>query len=421
MAPNPHLIERSGDLKQDLVRFARGSRFRRALIEARMLRFPPGSAVNDADFVSFLDWFILQHRLPDGRVVVDHFVAAHPELPEAERNMLLGWKDVVEGIFRAERREGDALILANLIDELTYPVYSNMGPDVFSRVPAGAYLITRLAPVEDAWLISGHSRLYPASDRAEVLRIAAELALQLPALSFRNPAKLEQAWELQREDRRDFIAFFGSDLVVIPGHELQERLRAYAHFKMYEVRNAKGRTAAELAEKEYGQVPPLVVPELPEALLAAETVGVIYDEVEGINFFPEFGRVAETFASPDLVADDLYREAVLGYLRSPDIAPLPLRRLVERDLERANRVFRTALRQPHFSWERDGEALLRRYKASYFDRPPLPSITPVSDSLARAQQSASRAPEAGFSHQRPGRNEPCPCGSGKKYKRCCGR
>jgi preprotein translocase subunit SecA len=23
--------------------------------------------------------------------------------------------------------------------------------------------------------------------------------------------------------------------------------------------------------------------------------------------------------------------------------------------------------------------------------------------------------------QRTGRNEPCPCGSGKKYKKCCGR
>jgi preprotein translocase subunit SecA len=21
----------------------------------------------------------------------------------------------------------------------------------------------------------------------------------------------------------------------------------------------------------------------------------------------------------------------------------------------------------------------------------------------------------------PGRNDPCPCGSGKKYKKCCGR
>jgi uncharacterized protein YecA (UPF0149 family) len=24
-------------------------------------------------------------------------------------------------------------------------------------------------------------------------------------------------------------------------------------------------------------------------------------------------------------------------------------------------------------------------------------------------------------HRKVGRNDPCPCGSGKKYKRCCGR
>ena len=25
------------------------------------------------------------------------------------------------------------------------------------------------------------------------------------------------------------------------------------------------------------------------------------------------------------------------------------------------------------------------------------------------------------SEKKPGRNEPCPCGSGKKYKKCCGK
>jgi SEC-C motif-containing protein len=28
--------------------------------------------------------------------------------------------------------------------------------------------------------------------------------------------------------------------------------------------------------------------------------------------------------------------------------------------------------------------------------------------------------EPGFRRFRPGRNEPCPCGSGRKFKRCCG-
>jgi hypothetical protein len=32
-----------------------------------------------------------------------------------------------------------------------------------------------------------------------------------------------------------------------------------------------------------------------------------------------------------------------------------------------------------------------------------------------------QAPRAGLGTAKPGRNDPCPCGSGKKYKKCCGR
>jgi hypothetical protein len=52
------------------------------------------------------------------------------------------------------------------------------------------------------------------------------------------------------------------------------------------------------------------------------------------------------------------------------------------------------LKQPGFLWERDGEALLRRFKARYFEWPALPSITPLSQPLARAQLAASGAGDA---------------------------
>jgi len=37
-----------------------------------------------------------------------------------------------------------------------------------------------------------------------------------------------------------------------------------------------------------------------------------------------------------------------------------------------------------------------------------------------AERAAARAP-AGAAKDKPGRNDPCPCGSGKKFKACCGR
>ena len=44
------------------------------------------------------------------------------------------------------------------------------------------------------------------------------------------------------------------------------------------------------------------------------------------------------------------------------------------------------------------------------------------DRLAYAQAAARRAPPEPYERAGPkvGRNDPCPCGSGKKYKRCCG-
>jgi hypothetical protein len=134
------------------------------------------------------------------------------------------------------------------------------------------------------------------------------------------------------------------------------------------------------------------VPEadLPADLSEADTVGVVYDEVEGNYFWADFGVVQETFADPALAARRRHREAVLGYLESPTISPLAFRRLAEPDPERASRVFRRVLKRPGFSWERDGEALLREYKASWFERPVLPSVTPISRVLSDHYQPARR-------------------------------
>jgi hypothetical protein len=338
--------------------------------------------VEEEQFINFLDFFVLQHRLPDGRTVVEHFVAEHPRLLEEERAMLLGWREVVEGIFRVQRRDGDALVAVNLVDELTYRVRSNRGPTALASMRSGMFLVARLVPIGEEWLLSGASTLLPASSRREAYRLAAKLAAKHPALVFRNPDRLEQGRQRQREERRHFIAFFDTDLVVLSGDELAERMAAYWHFRMHEVRDAEGRSAADHIRERYGPAAQLPEFDLPADLGEADTVAVVYDEIEGNYLWADFGVLQETFADPALAARRRHREAVLGYLESPTISPLAIRRLAEPDPERASRVFRRVLRRPEFFWERDGEVLLRQYKASWFERPVLPSVTPISQALS---------------------------------------
>jgi hypothetical protein len=139
------LIERSAELKRDLVDFACGPRLERSLAAAMLeagLDEP-----EEADAINTIDRFALQYRRADGKTVVDRFVASRPDLDAADREMLLGWRDPVEGIFEIRGNDGDAIILLNLIDDLEYRTYSNMGRAVFRRLPRSGFVHARLVPI----------------------------------------------------------------------------------------------------------------------------------------------------------------------------------------------------------------------------------------------------------------------------------
>ncbi|MDO8670040.1 MAG: hypothetical protein Q7O66_01240 [Dehalococcoidia bacterium] len=381
MTADTNLIARSGGLKREIITLARGPRFGPELYRELQRKFGEAGPADEGKRINFIDHFILQHHLGDGRTLLEHFVDERLDLPGAERAMLLGWRDVVEGIFEVLRMDGEALVTCNLVDDLTYRVRSNMGPGVFVNMPVGAFLMARLVPVDDEWLLSGDSGVWQAANGADARRMAREMAMNHRALMFRNPRILEQAWESQRMDRRAFIAFFGSDTVVVPGHQLAKRMQDFTYFRHFEWRDAEGKSAVDRAMASHGVIPPLPDVSLPANLLKADSVGVIYDEVDGLNYLTNFGLVEEVFANPSLASHRQHREAVLGYLGEPSIIPLPFRRLGERYPDGASLVFQQVLNLPGFLWEQNGEALLRQYKASYFEKKVLPIFIPLGPKL----------------------------------------
>ena len=371
------LIERSAELKRDLVDFACSPRLERtlaaAMLEAGL------DELEEADAISTIDWFALQYRMRDGRTVVDRFVASRPDLDAADREMLLGWRDPVEGIFEIRSKDRDAIILLNLIDDLEYRTYSNMGPAFLRQLPKGGFVHARLVPIHPApgaWLISGMMTTYRKSDAEYIAKVALELATKRPELVFRNPDKVEQGWKQMREDRAGFVAFFGRDELVLPPAEAGERLNAYY----------RQRQEAALARKPGRRRPPnlpgLDVPifEFPPGL-DADTVGVIFDDVDGLNIYPDYGMLRDLFGDPVLAADKRYAEVLRGYLGSETIAPLPLQRLAAAHPDTVDAVFRKILRKREFTWAEHGEALMRRRKAWYYEREPRPGVSVIGDRL----------------------------------------
>jgi len=292
------LLEHCSDLKRQLVEFARSRRFSRQFDQA-LRAGSRGKAVDESEFINIIDDFILQRPLPGGRTVVETFVSAHPELTEADRQMLLGWRDVVEGVFEIRERDGEAIITINLIDELTYRVYSNAGPAALAPMKPGCFMIARIVPIETGWMLSGTQQTLDASQRAAVLQVAAGLAAKYPGLVFRNPEKVTQGWELARKQRVMFIEFFGSDLIVVPGPEVASRMNGFLAWYTCRVLEEAGSAASSVDADVAARSPAFSVP---GDLASAPTVALAYDETEGLMFLANFALVREAFENPGLGA-----------------------------------------------------------------------------------------------------------------------
>jgi hypothetical protein len=374
------LIERSAGLKRALVDFACGPRFERYLALFIGEAAGPGEALSEAEAIGIIDCFALQHRLPNGKTVLDQFLASRPDLTAADRELLRGWHDPVEGIFEIRSKDRKAIVLLNLLDDLEYRAYSNVGPDAFRSLPKGGFVHARLVPIRPvagAWLVSGLLSGYPKSGAAQIARVAIGLATKRPELVFRNPVKIEQGWKQMRADRAAFIEFFGSDEVILPAAEAGERLNAYYRHRQ------ESALASHSGRRRPRNVPGVDVAafELPGELADADTIGIIYDEIDGLNFYNEYGMLRDLFVDPALAADKRYADVLRGYLGSDTVGPLPFRRLAAAYSETVDAVFRKILRKPSFTWIEHGEALLRRRKPWYYEHEPRPGITVIGARL----------------------------------------
>ncbi|MET8957630.1 hypothetical protein ACWEO4_45335 [Streptomyces sp. NPDC004393] len=375
------LIERSAELKGQLVAFGQSARFDRWLTPLLLEAAGPERQLDEGEAIRIIDHFILRYRLPDGSTVVDRFVAGRKDLTAADREMLLGWRDPVEGIFEIQRKEGDAVVLLNLVDDLEYRTYSNVGRAAFRGVSKGSFLHTCLVPVHSAggaWLVSGAMSSYPRSSATQIAQVALQLATSRPELVFRNPRKVEQGWQAMREDRAAFVEVCGGDELVLSPAEAEELLNAY-------YRHRQESAVAGHPERARGRrLPGLDLPffELPPELAGSSTIGVIYDQVDGLNFYADYGMLRNLFADPALEGRRQYQDLLRTYLREESIGPLPIRRLAAAHPETVDTVFRKLLRKPGFTWSEHGEALLRRRKPWYYADEPRPGVSVIGDRLS---------------------------------------
>ena len=325
-----------------------------------------------------------------GLAAVERLIATQRGLSRADRDLMLDWADNnVRGVFEVRavaRRDsaGEAVTALNLVDDLDYRVYGLVREDTLAE-GAGGFFAGTLLPLADddsAWLAAGDEIGYPKADARQVARLAIDMATREPDLVFRNQEKATQGWVYMRRDREEFVAFFGGDELVLPTLEAEGRLNAYYKMRRDSALAARGRHRAVSDTGETTFV-------MPEGFFEFDTVGIIYDDLDGFVVVPEYGMLRAMFADPSLAADALHANVLRAYLREDAIPPLPLRRMAAAFPGNVDAVFRRVLGNRTFTWNQNGTGLLKKRKPGYYEAEPTPGVAVLSDRVMALARGAA--------------------------------
>jgi hypothetical protein len=411
----PH-IDRFGDIRKMLVDYfqyvllKKDETLKKAFLKASREKYGDPLVIDSEDaFHEFTDNFLYSYRFPDNLTVIDRFVSETPDLDEREKATVLRWKDPVVGLFQVKRTLPDGFVAENLINEVDYTIKPTTIPQGLERLARpGAFFRAKIIPVNDKeYTFSGAQGFLNTSEK-EILKRVARLQMKHPQFAFRdNEERIRKGFELQKEDRELFVEYFGSDEVLTEGGKLPDLAAKFMNYRLSKI------------EKPLPEGYKLPEVHFPKELLKSKDVGIVFDELSGQHYLINYGIILNVFQSPDELKIQRYKRDILKYLEDQTISPHVFRRLLFKYPQNAEFIIRKILDRPEFSLEKDFDSLMDEFKPSFRGKRIYPYILPMSPKFVKAMRPELYQKKK--DEPKVGRNDPCHCGSGKKYKKCCGR
>ncbi len=439
------ILERSRELKQALTDFvleAEGelAESLEAYAAAESRRDRHDSFQQDL----IIDTFLTEGKVGD-KTPVDLFLESQPSLSQSDRQLVSNWRRSFIGLFTVTQVLPDEFELMNWLTAKYYIVKSNNAQMLkdMARFKEGEILLTRIAPVTDTyWMFSG-----PYTFMGKLGKPKLAVAIGNFKDNYKNslysdaPDLLEQAWESVEQYHQQFVEFFGSDEVTIPGYQLNKKIAEFQELMIQQRLAAAGiddsKTLAEVAEEagvgeeeiqaaaaEAGadskvisqlldskSTSKMVMPkvELPAQLRKAEQVTAISHPRWGQMFLPTYSQFKALLEAEDWQSTEGAEKLIRYYLENSTINAFVWQRLGQQYPTQLEKVLQTVLNRPNFKLDRDLNLLLQEFNKP--TQPDLPEIASVpihlhnlfQEAVAEVNKSSSKSKskkKTGFGFQK---------------------
>ena len=324
-------------------------------------------------------------------------------------------------VFEIKRILKNGFELLNLINEKTYTVLSLTKMTNFRGIYAGQFIVGRIFELRGEYYIIEISSVLSHSQKDEAMRYAVMKQVQEPRLLYQdNPEKENEIKAIVEEMHKKFLKAFDKDIILTTNKYADEIIGAFNDDEEIDLSDK----ASNLETYRFFHVKELdnnysnfLENSLGGFASHSETydVAVIFDEQKGLYAIPFYQTFTKIFEGEEVENSKACIEYFLTNNSIPDSILTRVNSQYKNFMEKINEVLKTSYTY---------DELLKEYKSDYLEENIYSSATILYCSNAFTQVfdiiSAPKETSTIPANTKVGRNEPCPCGSGKKFKNCCG-
>ena len=326
-------------------------------------------------------------------------------------------------IFEIKKILKSGFELYNLVNEKTYTVSSLTKMTNFRGVYSGQYIVGRIFEFRNEYFIVEISSILSHSQKAEAYRYAVMKQVQTPTLLYKdNEDKENEIKSVISEMYQKFIKTFDTDIILTTNKHADDIIGAFnegeevdltdkgcdiEEFKFFHVKELDN-NYANFLENSMGGF---------SSHDEIYDVAVIFDKEKGLYAVPFYETFCKIFEDKDSVEN---AKLCVEYFLNNDSVPNTILERVSTEYKNFMDVVNEFLGTSY-----NFDELIKKYKSEYLENTIYSSATVLFCSNAFSQifdyisEEPKEKPAA--ITQKVGRNEPCPCGSGKKFKNCCGK
>ena len=325
-------------------------------------------------------------------------------------------------IFEIKKILKNGFELYNLINEKTYKVLSLTKMTNFRGVYAGQYIVARIFELEGEYYIIEISSILSHSQKADAIRYAVMKLVQTPRLLYLdNPEKEKEIQNTISEMYQKFIKTFDKDIILTTNKHADEIIGAFnddeeidlsdkgsniENYKFFHVKELDN-NYSNFLENSMGGF---------SSHNEIYDVAVIFEEKNGLYAIPFFETFCKIFEDKEKVEN---AKACVEYFLTNDSIPNTILDRVSTKYSNFMDVVNEFMGTTY-----NYEELIKNYKSDYLENKIYSSATILFCSQSFSEifdYITTPVEEKTPITEKVGRNEPCPCGSGKKYKNCCGK